>query len=157
MNFRLIAGVALFSLLAPLAQAVDLGRPDVESFIDTMVSQHDYDRETLLDILGEAEKQQSVLDAISRPAEKTLNWSEYRQIFLTPERIDAFVDDAHYFTYINESTGWNAWPYDHPFFLILNVAVGGVWGRAGGPIDDSIFPQRMLVDYARVYRKAVSD
>ena len=89
MNFRLIAGVALFSLLAPLAQAVDLGRADVESFIDTMVSQHDYDRETLLDILGEAEKQQSVLDAISRPAEKTLNWSEYRQIFLTPERIDA--------------------------------------------------------------------
>ncbi len=72
----------------------------------------------------------------------------------TPERIDAFVDDAHYFTYINEGTGWNAWPYDHPFHLILNIAVGGVWGRAGGPIDDSIFPQQMHVDYVRVYEQS---
>jgi beta-glucanase (GH16 family) len=76
----------------------------------------------------------------------SLEWS--------PERIDIFVDDAHYFTYMNEGTGWNAWPYDHPFHLILNIAVGGAWGRAGGPIDDSIFPQRMLVDYVRVYQKA---
>jgi len=70
----------------------------------------------------------------------------------TPERIDIFVDDTHYFMYVNEGTGWNAWPYDHPYNLILNVAVGGAWGRAGGPIDDSIFPQQMLVDYVRVYR-----
>jgi beta-glucanase (GH16 family) len=69
----------------------------------------------------------------------------------TPERIDAFVDDSHYFTYINENTGWRAWPYDQPFHLILNIAVGGAWGRAGGPIDDSIFPLQMEVDYARVY------
>jgi hypothetical protein len=30
--------------------------------------------------------------------------------------------------------------------------VGGTWGRTGGPIDDSIFPQRMLIDYVRVYQ-----
>ncbi len=72
----------------------------------------------------------------------------------TPERIDIFVDDTHYFTYVNEGTGWNAWPYDHPYNVILNVAVGGAWGRAGGPIDDSIFPQRMLVDYVRIYQAA---
>ncbi len=71
----------------------------------------------------------------------------------SPDRIDIFVDDTHYFTYVNEGTGWNAWPYDHPYNLILNIAVGGAWGRAGGPIDDSIFPQRMLVDYVRVYRQ----
>ena len=70
----------------------------------------------------------------------------------TPERIDIFVDDVHYFTYVNEGSGWRSWPYDHPYNLILNLAVGGFWGRAGGPIDDSIFPQRMLVDYVRVYR-----
>lgn len=69
-----------------------------------------------------------------------------------PDRIDAFVDGTLYFTYMNEGTGWEAWPYDHPFHLILNVAVGGAWGRAGGPIDDSIFPQRMLIDYVRVYQ-----
>jgi len=74
----------------------------------------------------------------------SLEWS--------PERIDIFVDDSHYFTYINEGTGWQAWPFDHAFHVILNIAVGGVWGRAGGPIDDSIFPQRMYVDYVRVYQ-----
>jgi beta-glucanase (GH16 family) len=70
----------------------------------------------------------------------------------SPERIDVFVDDSHYFTYLNEDTGWRAWPFDHPFHVILNVAVGGAWGRTGGPIDDSIFPQRMYVDYVRVYQ-----
>ena len=72
-----------------------------------------------------------------------LEWSE--------DRIDVFVDDTLYFTYVNEGDGWRSWPYDHPFHLILNVAVGGMWGRAGGGIDDSVFPQRMLVDYVRVY------
>ncbi len=72
----------------------------------------------------------------------------------TPERIDIFVDDTLYFTYVNERDGWRSWPFDHPFQVILNVAVGGAWGRAGGGIDDSIFPQRMLVDYVRVYSRA---
>jgi len=70
----------------------------------------------------------------------------------SPTRIDIFVDDTRYFSYVNENDGWESWPYDHPFHLILNVAVGGQWGRSGGGIDDSIFPQRMLVDYARVYQ-----
>ncbi len=69
-----------------------------------------------------------------------------------PDRIDAFVDGTLYFTYMNEGTGWEAWPYDIPYHLIMNIAVGGYWGRAGGPIDDSIFPQQMLVDYVRVYQ-----
>jgi len=71
----------------------------------------------------------------------------------SPERIDAYVDDSLYFSYVNEQQGWRSWPYDQPFHLILNIAVGGAWGRAGGPIDDSIFPQRMLIDYARVYQR----
>jgi beta-glucanase (GH16 family) len=70
----------------------------------------------------------------------------------TPERIDAFVDDTLYFSYMNEHKGWREWPFDKPFHLILNVAVGGAWGRAGGPIDDTVFPQRMLVDFVRVYQ-----
>lgn len=71
----------------------------------------------------------------------------------SPKRIDIFVDDALYFTYVNEGTGWREWPYDHPYHLILNLAIGGAWGRSGGPIDDSLFPQQMLVDYVRVYRQ----
>jgi len=42
------------------------------------------------------------------------------------------------------------WPFDKPYFLILNVAVGGNWG---GEIDDNIFPNEMIVDYVRVYKR----
>ena len=45
----------------------------------------------------------------------------------------------------------NEWYFDHPFFMILNVAVGGNWG---GPLDPGLtFPVRMEVDYVRVYEK----
>jgi beta-glucanase (GH16 family) len=71
----------------------------------------------------------------------------------TPDRIDILVDDTVYLTYINEGNGWEEWPFDQPFHVILNLAIGGAWGKGGGPIDDSIFPQRMLVDYVRVYER----
>ena len=64
------------------------------------------------------------------------------------------LDDTLYFTYVNEHDGWRSWPYDHPFHLILNVAVGGMWGRAGGGIDDTIFPQKMVVDYVRFFERS---
>jgi beta-glucanase (GH16 family) len=47
------------------------------------------------------------------------------------------------------------WVYDHPFFLILNVAVGGAW--PGYPDETTAFPQRMLVDYVRVYKRVEAD
>jgi beta-glucanase (GH16 family) len=68
----------------------------------------------------------------------------------TSEKMDFFVDDVKYFTYENEKTGAAAWPFDQPFYLILNVAIGGGWGGQKG-IDETIFPQRMEVDYVRVY------
>jgi beta-glucanase (GH16 family) len=43
------------------------------------------------------------------------------------------------------------WVYDHPFFVILNLAVGGLW--PGYPDETTVFPQRMLVDYVRVYER----
>ena len=60
-------------------------------------------------------------------------------------------------THFNQGVGWEAWPYDHPYHLIMNLAVGGWWGRAGGPIDDSIFPTRMEVDYVRVFKQSQPD
>jgi beta-glucanase (GH16 family) len=72
----------------------------------------------------------------------------------TPQRLDMFYDGSLYFTYHNEGHGWEAWPYDHHFHMILNLAIGGYWGRAGGPIDDSIFPVSMEVDYVRVFEDA---
>ena len=69
----------------------------------------------------------------------------------TPNALRFYVDGSLYFTYKNEGDGWLAWPYDHPYHVILNLAVGGIWGRAGGPIDNSAFPQRMEIDYVRAY------
>lgn len=69
----------------------------------------------------------------------------------TPNNITIFFDDTPYFSYSNDQSGWKSWPYDHPYHIILNLAIGGMWGRAGGPIDDSIFPVQMEVDYVRIY------
>lgn len=70
----------------------------------------------------------------------------------TPEYITISYDGIPYFFYRNDQTGWQSWPFDHPYHLILNLAIGGAWGRAGGPIDDAIFPVRMEVDYVRIYQ-----
>ncbi len=70
------------------------------------------------------------------------------------EHIIVSFDDAPYVYYKNEGSGWRAWPFDHPYNVILNLAIGGSWGRAGGPIDASIFPLRMEVDYVRIYQLA---
>ena len=43
------------------------------------------------------------------------------------------------------------WVFDHPFFILLNVAVGGDW--PGSPDNNTQFPQSMVVDYVRVYAK----
>jgi len=44
------------------------------------------------------------------------------------------------------------WPFDQPFYLIMNFAVGGTWGGQNG-VDETIFPQSMIVDHVRVYKK----
>ncbi|MCK5701486.1 MAG: glycoside hydrolase family 16 protein, partial [Cyclobacteriaceae bacterium] len=68
------------------------------------------------------------------------------------DHMDFFVDGQKYFSFDNEGKGNDVWPYDKPHYVILNVAVGGSWGGKFG-IDESIFPQKMLVDYVRYYEK----
>lgn len=70
----------------------------------------------------------------------------------TGSQVSWLVDGNVYFTYNNPNLGTDSWPYLKDFFLILNVAIGGNWGGAQG-VDDSVFPQSMLVDYVRVYQK----
>lgn len=57
------------------------------AFIDDMVTRHGFQREDLTRLFAEAEKKDSILEAISRPAEKRLEWAGYRKIFLTEDRI----------------------------------------------------------------------
>lgn len=74
----------------------------------------------------------------------------------TPDVIRAFVDDRLYFEYENEGLGWSKWPYTQDFYLILNIAVGGAWGGEQG-VDPDVFPQRMEVDYVRVYQQSKTE
>jgi len=62
------------------------------------------------------------------------------------------VDGREYFRFNNEG-GWQKWPYDKRFHLIMNIAVGGSLGTW---IDPNIFPRRMEVDYVRVYKEGAT-
>jgi beta-glucanase (GH16 family) len=67
-----------------------------------------------------------------------------------PQVVRFYVDDTLYQTRTPaDLPPGTPWVFDHPFFLLLNVAVGGGW--PGSPDGSSPFPQRMLVDYVRVY------
>jgi beta-glucanase (GH16 family) len=68
-----------------------------------------------------------------------------------PDSISFFVDDVMYYTKTAESMHDKMWVFNRPFFMLLNVAVGGSW--PGSPDESSKYPQEMLVDYVRVYQK----
>jgi beta-glucanase (GH16 family) len=70
----------------------------------------------------------------------------------SPDTVRFFIDANLYATF--RQSDWPAggkWVFDHPFFIILNLAVGGDW--PGPPDASTKFPQSMLVDYVRVYTK----
>lgn len=69
----------------------------------------------------------------------------------TPYAIRGFIDGEKMYEFINEGKGSAVWPFDKRFHLLLNVAFGGNWGGAQG-VDPSVLPQKMDVDYVRVYK-----
>lgn len=81
--------VWLIASIPSVGFGLDTERPDVRAFIDRMVEEHDFDRDVVVTALRDAESKENILEAIARPAEKTLTWPEYRAIFLKPERIEA--------------------------------------------------------------------
>jgi len=78
-------------------------------------------------------------------------WHRY-QLDWKPDSITIGVDGRGYMRVDNDQPGGQAaWPFDRPFNLIMNVAVGGDWGGKKG-IDDTRFPQSMKVDYVRYWQ-----
>jgi beta-glucanase (GH16 family) len=71
----------------------------------------------------------------------TVDWS--------PNLIVWYIDGSEYHRVTNGSIGGNQWVFDHNFFMILNLAVGGNW--PGFPDASTSFPQSLVVDYVRVY------
>lgn len=88
-------------------------------------------------------KQLTVSDACDAFHNYQLRWDE--------NQLNIGVDDKYYFQFVNPKDGdYRKWPFLNPQFLILNLAIGG---DLGGPVDDSIFPAQMEVEYVRVYQK----
>jgi beta-glucanase (GH16 family) len=76
------------------------------------------------------------------------------QLDWRPDAITIGVDDRGILRVRNDQPGGKgAWPFDTPFKMILNLAIGGDWAGAKG-IDDAAMPQRMEVDYFRVWQVA---
>lgn len=71
-----------------------------------------------------------------------------------PREIRWYRDGIHYHTARPELVKGD-WVFEHPFFMLLNVAVGGEW--PGYPDSTTVMPQQMLVDYVRVYRRLDSN
>jgi beta-glucanase (GH16 family) len=67
-----------------------------------------------------------------------------------PDQIDWYYDGDHYFTVTRADVGDREWVFEQPFFIILNLALGG---QLPGPIGfDTVFPTQFLVGYVRVYQ-----
>jgi beta-glucanase (GH16 family) len=88
---------------------------------------------------------------------KLPNGASYADAFHTfafewePTAIRFYVDDQLYETQKSTVPGGDTWEFDHPFFLLINVAVGGQW--PGSPDGTTTFPQTLKVDWVRVYEK----
>lgn len=67
----------------------------------------------------------------------------------TANEIEFFVDGKSVYTFAPENKTVEVWPFNQPFYFIVNVAVGGNFG--GPKVDDTIFPQEFIVDYIKVY------
>ena len=70
----------------------------------------------------------------------------------TSSQVTFYVDDMLYETQTKAGATGRTWEFDHPFFILLNVAVGGTW--PGSPDSTTTFPQTMKVDWVRVYQPA---
>lgn len=68
----------------------------------------------------------------------------------TKDKIVFLIDDKEVYTFQPEPKNENTWPFNQPFYIIVNAAVGGNFG--GHEIDDTIFPQKFEIDYIRVYQ-----
>jgi beta-glucanase (GH16 family) len=86
------------------------------------------------------------------PANSLKNDFHVYAIEWQPNEIRWYVDDQQVFKVTpDQIPAGKQWVYDHPFFIILNLAVGGGW--PGFPNSTTVLPQQLLVDYVRVYQK----
>ena len=86
-NLVTVIVALMFSVFASICWAADYSdHPKARAFADKMVTEHGFERAYVQQLIDGAVRKQSILDAISRPAEKTKTWGQYRKIFVTETR-----------------------------------------------------------------------
>jgi membrane-bound lytic murein transglycosylase B len=126
------AAVSSLSLLlgAGQSQALDLKRPEVRHFVHHMVKDFGFKRAELASLLASAQTQQSIIDAMNRPAEKAKLWYEYRQIFITEKRIRDGVD--FWLAHRSELEQASARTGVEPEYIVAILGVETQYGRQTG-------------------------
>jgi len=101
--------IFLSIIISSISHSHNVERDNIRVFINNMVNKHGFKEEYLIDVLKKAESKESILEAISRPAERTLTWNQYRDIFIKKERINAgvefWVDHIDILKKISDKTG----------------------------------------------------
>jgi membrane-bound lytic murein transglycosylase B len=86
------AALSIGLLGACASAAMDIRRPDIRAFIDTVAKQDSFDKRSLRKLLRAAQAQPAIIEAMDRPAEKAKAWFDYRPIFVNDKRIQEGVD-----------------------------------------------------------------
>lgn len=155
--------VAVFVLVGVLfrsvfAQTDYVAREDVQTYLDEIAAEHRFSREELDAVFVEAERQQNVLDAISRPAERTLRWDEYQAIFVKPKNIEQglefWADNQAALDAAEQTYGVGA------EYIVSIIGVETRWGRIMGKyrVIDSL--STLAFDYpprARFFRGELTE
>ena len=91
--------IGLYLLVSSAAYSMEYAeRDEVKAFVAELAAEEGFNERELMSIFRHAEYKQKIIDAISRPAERTLNWDEYQDIFLTQRRVEGgirFMHDNH--------------------------------------------------------------
>ena len=129
----LLAGSAVMASEKPQAkkEVADYAlQPEVQAFIDDLVKTEQFNKKELEALLGQAKKSDRVLELISRPAEKRLEWKDYRKIFMTDKRVtlgvDFWLDHAKTLSLVEEKYGVPA------NVIVAIIGVETYYGRQTG-------------------------
>jgi membrane-bound lytic murein transglycosylase B len=132
MSVRLKIALVFSCLWTTLSCAADnyAVHPAAQVVVDELVQEEGFDREQLMQVFAEAERQESILKAISRPAEKTKPWYEYREIFLNEKRerqgVEFFAEHRETLARAERETGVPAQ------VIVAIIGVETYYGRVAG-------------------------
>jgi len=125
-----LCGASVLLLLVAPARADYSAEPEAQAFIERMVSEHNFAREPLQALFAQVNKRQPILDAVSRPAEKTKSWADYRKIFIQESRIAGGVsfwrDNAEALARAEQEFGVP------PEYIVAIIGVETLYGRVTG-------------------------